>query len=203
MKKARFRVGFFLGLNKYTMTDKIIDSGSVTLYPGTTEKIQADIGLIPVESQIDTKCDHTTDKCKCEIAAEQPLQNYDVKWEYKPRQNPKWGTVTRDGLIVGRGANKRVVPPDEVWKLAALGATMEEMSDWFQINRETLKYNFSDYIAKGRAELKRRLRAAQIRVAMDGNATMLIWLGKNILQQSDNPVNTDANAPLPWNDSEL
>jgi hypothetical protein len=29
---------------------------------------------------------------------------------------------------------------------------------------------------------------------------MLIWLGKNILGQSDNPTNSDANAPLPWTD---
>jgi hypothetical protein len=148
-------------------------------------------------------CDHTTEDCTCEIDAQTPLQEFNVKWEYKPRQNPKWGTVTKEGLIVGRGANKRVVPPDEVWKLAALGCTMEEMADWFQINRETLKYNFSDYIAKGRSELKRRLRAAQIKTAMDGNATLLIWLGKNILGQSDNPQDTAANQPLPWNDNEL
>jgi hypothetical protein len=80
---------------------------------------------------------------------------------------------------------------------------MEEMADWFQINRETLKYNFSDYIAKGRAELKRRLRAAQIKTAMGGNASMLIWLGKNILGQSDNPQDSDANSPLPWTDGDL
>lgn len=148
-----------------------------------------------------TSCDH--DNCDCLIDNEQPIQELDTKWEFKPRQNPKWGTVTREGLIVGRGANRKVVPPDEVWKLAALGCTIEEMADWFQINRETLKYNFSDYIAKGRAELKRRLRASQIKYAMAGNATLLVWLGKNILGQSDNPLDNDSNQPLPWNDSDL
>jgi len=30
----------------------------------------------------------------------------------------------------------------------------------------------------------------------------LIWLGKNILGQSDTPVNGEANQPLPWTDNE-
>jgi len=29
-----------------------------------------------------------------------------------------------------------------------------------------------------------------------------IWLGKNILAQSDAPTNTDDNKPLPWTDDE-
>jgi hypothetical protein len=166
----------------------------------TTPKQPIDSGSLSLNPMAKS-CDHSD--CDCLVTAESPLQTYDEKWEFKPRQNPKWGSVTKEGLVVGRGANRKVVPPDEVWKLAALGCTMEEMSDWFQINRETLKYNFSDYIAKGRAELKRRLRAAQIKTAMDGNATLLIWLGKNILGQSDNPQDTEANQPLPWDDGQL
>lgn len=168
------------------MTDKIIDSGSMLLHPPANKP-----------------CDHTGPECSCEIAAEEPIQEFGAKWEYKARQQPKWGTVTRDGLVVGRGATKKVVPPDEVWKLAAMGCTLEEMADWFQVKPDTLKYNFADYIAKGRAELKRRLRAAQLKVAMGGNATMLIWLGKNILGQSDTPQDTAANQPLPWSDGDL
>ena len=122
------------------------------------------------------------------------------RWEFKPRRNPKWGTVEREGLIIGRGVTRKVVPPDEVYKLAALGCTIEEICDWFQVNRETLKYNFSDYIEKGRAQLKQRLRTAQLHVALSGNATMLIWLGKNILGQTDTPTNSDNNQPLPWTD---
>lgn len=138
-----------------------------------------------------------------EVDAEAPLQELDEKWEFKPRQHPKWGTVTKDGLIVGRGENRKVVPPDEVYKLAALGCTVEEMSEWFQVNANTLKYNFSDYIAKGRAQLKYRLRRAQIHAALNGNPTMLVWLGKNILGQSDNPTDTEANQPLPWSEKDL
>lgn len=125
------------------------------------------------------------------------------RWEFKPRQNPKWGEVTKQGLIVGRGSNRRVVPPDEVYKLAALGCTIEEMSDFFQVNRETLKYNFSDYILKGKAELKWRLRSAMLRNAINNNnAAVQIFLAKNILGMSDSPMDAEANQPLPWDSVE-
>jgi len=138
-----------------------------------------------------------------EINSEAPQQQEAVKWEYPPRQHPKWGTITKEGLIVGRGAGRKVVPPDEVYKLASLGCTMEEMAEWFGVNRETLKYNFRDYIAKGQANLKQRLRQAQLQTALSGNATLLIWLGKNILGQSDNPIDSENVQPLPWSDDDL
>jgi len=158
-----------------------------------------DSGSIQAHPPKHSACDHTGD-CLCEIPAEAPDQELGVKWEYRERQNPRWGTVTREGLVVGRGANRKVVPPDDVYKLAALGCTIEEICEWFQVKPDTLKYNFAEYIAKGRADLKHRLRRAQIKTALDGNATLLIWLGKNILGQSDNPLNTEENQPLPWSE---
>ena len=136
-----------------------------------------------------------------DLPQEQPEQSGAApKWEFKPRKDPKWGEVTKQGLLVGRGANKKVVAPDEVYKLASLGCSVEEMSEWFGVNRETLKYNFSEYIDQGRAEIKQKLRNAQMTAALNGNVTMLIWLGKNLLGQSDNPINRNDNEPLPWSD---
>ena len=43
---------------------------------------------------------------------EQDLTNY-PRWEYPERRDPKWGEVTKKGLIIGRGARQKVVPPDE------------------------------------------------------------------------------------------
>jgi hypothetical protein len=137
-----------------------------------------------------------------DLPCEAPEQQEKVKWEYKPRKNPKWGEVTKRGLVVGRGQNQKVVDPDEVYRLSGMGCNMEEMAHFFGIDRETLKYNFLPYIQRANAELYMRLRTRQIEVALDGNPTMLIWLGKNMLGQSDNPVNTDANRVLPWNDGE-
>jgi hypothetical protein len=182
-------VGFFIYAINIFMTDKIVDSGAVTLLAPRTHN--------PL-------CDHTGPECACEIPSEEPVQTEaPYKWEYKERQSPKWGTVEREGLIVGRGKTRRVVPPDDVYKLGALGCTDREIADWFMIKEDTLRYNFADYLTKARSELKRRLRASQIKYAQAGNAALLIWLGKNLLGQSDNPTDSEANKPLPWSDGDL
>lgn len=106
------------------------------------------------------------------------------------------------GYEVGRGKRKRIVNPEDVYKLAALGLNTKEISDWFDIPYNTCKDNFRNIIQKGNDDLRQSLRMAQLKLALNGNATMLIWLGKNMLGQSDNPTNTEANSPLPWNDNE-
>jgi len=133
-----------------------------------------------------------------EIQAEPPEQQATHKWEFKTRQNPRWGVIEKTGLIVGRGNTKRVIPPDEVYYLASLGCSTREIATWFQIPEETLKYNFYDYILKAKEETKQKLRQAQIRLALGGNAVLLIWLGKNMLGQSDNPLSADTDKILPW-----
>jgi hypothetical protein len=109
-------------------------------------------------------------------------------------------TVEVTGYEVGRGITKKVVFDEDVYKLATMGCSDREIATWFDIKEDTLRYNFAEIIAKGREDMKQSLRRAQIRLALSGNATMLIWLGKNILGQSENPVNNEANAPLPWQD---
>ena len=111
-------------------------------------------------------------------------------------------TVEVTGYEVGRGITKRVVFDIDVYKLAAMGCNDREIATWFDCNEDTLRNNFSGIIAKGREDLKQNLRRAQIKLALQGNATMLIWLGKNILGQQENPVNSEANTPLPWSDDE-
>ena len=61
-----------------------------------------------------------------------------------------------------------------------------------------MRRHFKAELTKGRESLKHSLRRAQIKVALGGNATMLIWLGKNLLGQSDQPLDTSGNEPLPW-----
>lgn len=102
------------------------------------------------------------------------------------------------GYEIGRGLRKRVVPPKDVYELAAIGCTDREIARWFDVDEQTLRNNFSDILEKGREDLKHSLRRAQIKLALSGNAVMLIWLGKNILGQTDNPADSEANQPLPW-----
>ena len=126
------------------------------------------------------------------------LEQEQVKSE--DRKNPKMGTITKEGLVVGRGDNKRIIPPDEVEKLALLHCTNKEIAEFFGITVKTLEYNFAEKIQKARNVTKQRLRRAQLEVALKGNVPMLIWLGKNILSQSDAPLDGGDLAPLPWTD---
>jgi hypothetical protein len=105
------------------------------------------------------------------------------------------------GYQVGRGLRKRVVTPEEVFKLAALGCTDKEIALWFDVPYDTLRYNFTDIIAKGRQEMKTALRNAMFKNAMSGNAALQIFLAKNMLGMSDNPGSKDDDKILPWNDN--
>jgi hypothetical protein len=62
---------------------------------------------------------------------------------------------------------------------AALRAAGHEVSD------RTLRRNFGHHIKDWRLAGKSALRQAQWETALSGNATMLIWLGKQELGQKD------------------
>jgi hypothetical protein len=106
------------------------------------------------------------------------------------------------GYEVGRGLRKKVVTPEDVYKLAAIGCSDAEIARWFDIKQDTLRYNFADVLLKGRDDVKHALRRAMIKNALGGNAVMQIWLSKNWLGMSDNPTQSEANKPLPWSDDE-
>jgi hypothetical protein len=114
------------------------------------------------------------------------------------RKTRKTATIEVEGVVVGR--DKKVVPPADVYKLAQMGCKDSEIAEWFGVDDSTLNYNFKQNILKGKHNLNCSLRQAQIRLALSGNATMLIWLGKNILGQSESPTDSEANQPLPWSD---
>jgi len=116
----------------------------------------------------------------------------------KPKQLVE---ATYTGIEVGRGENKKVIDPKEVEKLASIGMKNSEIAEFLDIDDSTLGYNFKQQLTKGRHNLKVSLRRAQLSLALSGNATLLIWLGKNILGQSDSPFDSEGNAPLPWDDN--
>ena len=105
------------------------------------------------------------------------------------------------GKVVGR--DKKVIPSEEVLKLAQIGCKDIEIAKWFGIDGNTLRYNFSVELLKGRESLKHSLRRAQIKLALSGNATMLIWLGKQQLDQAENPINAEDKNILPWIDEPI
>ena len=117
--------------------------------------------------------------------------------EYPNRREPKIGEKIVTGLIVGR--DKKVIPQCEVEHLASLGCTDRDIAEYFAVSESTLRYNFSSELIKGRHQLKTSLRQKQIQVALEGNPTLLIWLGKNILGQSETQISNNKEI-LPFTD---
>jgi hypothetical protein len=111
------------------------------------------------------------------------------------------GTKIVKGLVIGR--NKVVVPPEEVEDLASLGCTDRDIANWFGVDENTLRYSFSDYLLKGRENLKISLRRAMLKNAcVNLNAAVQIFLAKNMLGMSDNGMVNDGSKVLPFTDDE-
>ena len=69
-----------------------------------------------------------------------------------------------------------------------VGATNVEIAEFLGCSVDVLERRFADVLRKKRVSMRLRLRRAQLRLAMEGNVTMLIWLGKQYLGQTDRPV---------------
>ena len=80
---------------------------------------------------------------------------------------------------------KYEIDTDEVTKLASYGCTNVEIADFFGCSKDLISKSYSTNVLKGRTDLKKRLRKAQIDSALSGNSTMLIWLGKQYLEQTE------------------
>jgi len=106
------------------------------------------------------------------------------------------------GLPVGR--DKKIVPPDEVYKLAALGCKNIEIADWFGVTEDAISRNFAAELVKGRAAVKISLRRSMLNNACQNmSASVQIFLAKNMLGMSDSPLDSEANTPLPWSDDNI
>ena len=79
----------------------------------------------------------------------------------------------------------------QVEELARIGCTEDDMAAVLGISVDTIQRRkrsskeFCGVIEKGRASLRNSLRRLQVKKALEGNTTMLIWLGKQLLGQTD------------------
>jgi len=95
------------------------------------------------------------------------------------------------------GAKRKKIDWDLVDKYLEAGCTGTEIAARLGIGPDTLydrclevkKTNFSLYLQEKRASGDVLLKVAQMKVATKGNTSMLIWLGKNRLGQSDTDKN--------------
>jgi hypothetical protein len=84
---------------------------------------------------------------------------------------------------------------DEFYKLCRLQCTQEEIAAWFGVSESTIARRvanvgrmFKDYRdawTRGRAEGRISVRRAQFQAMLAGDKTMLVWLGKQLLEQKD------------------
>lgn len=83
-----------------------------------------------------------------------------------------------------------------VTEAIAHGNTVEDAASILGVSKDTLERRFAACIEKGRAEMRSSLRKKQFELAMSGNPTMQIWLGKQLLGQSDKQDMTSGGEPL-------
>jgi len=75
--------------------------------------------------------------------------------------------------------------------LCKLNVTHDEIAHYFNVSTKTVqrRYNeepdFAEAVDRGRSMGKISLRRIQMGLAEDGNATMAVWLGKQLLGQTD------------------
>lgn len=85
---------------------------------------------------------------------------------------------------------KVVIDPVQLGKLAELCCTLEEVAAYFRttvvtvkfrLKKDPLKTIWESGLARGRISIRR----AQFQAALAGDRTMLIWIGKQLLSQTD------------------
>ena len=78
----------------------------------------------------------------------------------------------------------------ELEKLSGLHCTDADIAGWFGVSTRTIesrrkKPEFADAMQRGRAKGRISVRRAQMKLLENGNGTMGVWLGKQILGQRD------------------
>lgn len=99
------------------------------------------------------------------------------------------------------GRPKIVIDWDKVENLCKIQCTGEEIASVLEIDYDTLqrtckldhKQSFADYIGIKKLSGKASLRRRQWLTAESGNPTMLIWLGKQMLDQRNEPESAGDN----------
>jgi len=84
-------------------------------------------------------------------------------------------------------------------KLCGMQCTLVEIAGWFDCSEDTIErrvkeeygITFAEHYRKRSSKGKISLRRRQLEVAMSGNPTMLIWLGKQMLNQKDRHEEAD------------
>ena len=121
--------------------------------------------------------------------------------EYGVTPRRRYGEKTVKGIVIGQGDSRAIITMEEVKKLASLHLTYKDMAQFFGCKETTFRDNFRSVVEKARQTTKQRLMEAMLESAIvKQNPTILVWTSKNLLNWTDNPISTESNQVLPWND---
>ena len=98
---------------------------------------------------------------------------------------------------MGRPLKEIAIPEEKIAQLAGYGCTDHEIASICEIDERTLEIRFSALLSKGRNTFKSKLREMQYKRAIEGSDTMLVWLGKVVLNQRESTdIRIDATDTL-------
>lgn len=83
------------------------------------------------------------------------------------------------------GRPRKILDERKITELIGKGFTVEFVADFCGVHVDTLYVNYSEALRKGRVFRDGCLQAKQLKEAMKGNVTLLVWLGKQWLAQRD------------------
>lgn len=101
----------------------------------------------------------------------------------------------------GPGRPKLELDVEMITRLAELQCNIVEIAFVMGCSHDTIERHYRDAVELGRAQGKIKLRRAMFRNATENdNATIQIWLSKNLLGYTDQPQSDEASLILPWED---
>jgi hypothetical protein len=116
-----------------------------------------------------------------------------TKKQQKTATNKNGRARTRGhGRGKGGGRPEKEIDPRVVEGMAGVGATLGEIAEFLEVSHDTIERRFALILRKAKAGQKIRLRRAQMSSALGdpargiaGNVSMQIWLGKQVLGQTE------------------
>jgi hypothetical protein len=84
---------------------------------------------------------------------------------------------------------KAQISEKQVMTLIGKGWHLVDIAEFLGHDEKTIRNHFPGILTKGKAGVRGRIRETQLEVAEKGNVGMLIWLGKQLLGQSDTSLN--------------
>jgi hypothetical protein len=102
-----------------------------------------------------------------------------------PKKKPAKKRTAKKKTAKKTGRPLAVVDPNIVNALASVGCSGDEIAVYLGVSRTTIYDRFRTVIEKGHTGQRVSLRRKQFELAMKGDRTMLVWLGKQYLGQTD------------------